>query len=87
MRGGVFGLSLLSALFAMPAVTAAPVTISAPMPAIKPKGRRASVFLDEYVDRNPGYRSRGKQAKPRKRSNRRHISRRVRRAHRRAKAA
>lgn len=48
-----------------------------------PVRRRA---FDGYST-EPGYRSKGKQAKPRKRSNRRHISRRVRRAHRRSKAA
>lgn len=87
MRSRMLGLSFLSALFAMPAMAAAPMSLTSTMPANKSERRRASIFVDEYVDRNPGYRARGKQAKPRKRSNRLRISRRVRRAHRRSRAA
>jgi hypothetical protein len=83
MRMGHWGLSLASALFAAPAMAAAPAI----------QGRSGSFFVDEWPlilgshHSHPGYRSRGKQARPRKRSNRRHISPRVRRAHRRSKAA
>lgn len=83
MRMGLWGLSLASALFAAPAMAAPSAT----------QARSGSFFIDEWPHilgsrhSHPGYRSRGKQARPRKRSNRRHISRRVRRAHRRSKAA
>jgi hypothetical protein len=83
-------MSLLGALFGMPVLAApSPQPHEEPPPPVKkPTGRRASaVYVDEYVNRSPGYRSRGKQARPRKRPNRLHISRRVRRAHRRSKAA
>jgi hypothetical protein len=85
MRLGHWGMSLFS-LLASPAMAAAPAG-----PAIQ--GRSGTFFVDELPWRrgsrhpHPGYRSRGKQARPRKRSNRLHISRRVRRAHRRSKAA
>lgn len=79
MFRGILGLAAAS----LGLVAAAPQT----------QGRSGTFFIDEYRGilgsryPHPGYRSKGKQAKPRKRSNRRHISRRVRRAHRRAKAA
>ncbi|MBU7589235.1 MAG: hypothetical protein KAF42_08490 [Sphingopyxis terrae] len=76
------GLGLISSIGAALGMAASPH----PMPTI----------IDEYlplfrsrnsIPSHPGYRSRGKQARPRKRPNRRHISRRVRRSHRRSKAA
>lgn len=79
---------LLPAMWAAPAVAmtrAAPAAIAQPSePAPEAKVRRG---IPTAYSSFPGYRSRGKQAKPRKRSNRRHISRRVRRAHRRRVAA
>lgn len=81
MRMRNLGLSLLSVLFAMPAMAAAPAI------------RTTGPFIDEYTHlfgsrhSHPGYRGRGKPARRRARPNRLHISRRVRRAHRRSKAA
>lgn len=79
---------LLAAMMAAPAIgmaRAAPAAIaeaSEPAPEIKVRRGIPTAYAS-----HPGYRSKGKQAKPRKRPNRRHISRRVRRAHRRSKAA
>lgn len=75
------GLGLISSIGAALGMAAPP----RPMPII-------DEYLHLFRSRNsipshPGYRSRGKQARPRKRPNRRHISRRVRRSHRRSKAA
>jgi hypothetical protein len=82
-------MGFLAALFGSPAIMIAPAAIPlavAPAIATKP-GRKLKAPASFYGHSHPGYRSRGKQARPRKRSNRRHISRRVRRAHRRSKAA
>lgn len=87
MRMRNLGLSLLSVLFAMPAMPAMPAMAAAP--AIRTTGP----FIDEYTRlfgsrrSHAGYRARGKPARRRSRPNRLHISRRVRRAHRRSKAA
>ncbi|MGB3317477.1 MAG: hypothetical protein WBA75_00430 [Sphingopyxis granuli] len=65
----------------------APILL-APSPAIAARpGRKSEDPAYSYGHSHPGYRSKGKQARPRKRPNRLHISRRVRRAHRRSKAA
>ena len=89
MRMGRYGIGLLAALFGSPTVLAAPSrVVSAAAPAIAPIADvRSEVPVYSYGHSHPGYRSRGKQARPRKRPNRLHISRRVRRSHRRSKAA
>lgn len=89
MRMGRYGFGLLAALFGSPTLLAAPLAVtSAASPAIAAKpGRKSEVPAYYSGHSHPGYRSKGKQARPRKRSNRLHISRRVRRAHRPSKAA
>ena len=89
MRMGRYGIGLLAAQFGSPTILAAPSrVVSAAEPAIAPIADiKSEVPTYSYGHSHPGYRSRGKQARPRKRPNRRHISRRVRRSHRRSKAA
>jgi hypothetical protein len=86
MRKSILGLAM--AAMCAPALgmaRAAPAAIAEASVAVPDvKVRRG---IPTAYSSHPGYRSKGKQAKPRKRPNRRHISRRVRRAHRRAKAA
>jgi len=77
------GLGLISSIGAALGMAASPRPVTMPI-------------VDEYlhlfrsggsIPSHPGIRSKGKQARPRKRPNRRHVSRRVRRSHRRSKAA
>ena len=79
-----WGMGLLGALFAMPVLAA---------PASGIGGRSGTFLIDEYRGllgsrySHPGYRNKGKPARRRSRPNRLHVSRRVRRKHRRSKAA
>ena len=86
MRGfGVFPAVLFSALatpVAAMAIAPQPTTLEAPRPA---SGKRAEKRRAMVAQSTPNWRSRGVQAKPKKRPNMRTISKRVRRKHRRAR--
>lgn len=79
---GMRALGFVMALLGTP-MAAPPVAMPDPSAFMPSRHSFAAI----HYRTNGTYRSRGKQARPRKRSNRRHISRRVRRAHRRSKAA
>ena len=79
---GMRAWAFATALMGLP-VAAAPIATPEPLSFMPSRHSFAAI----HYRTNGTYRSRGKQGRPRKRPNRRHISRRVRRSHRRSKAA